>query len=69
MECGVLVENGAGNSDDLAKALKEHEWAWKNFNELSNSAKLQHVYWVNSAKKDETRQKRINSIVEKADKK
>jgi uncharacterized protein YdeI (YjbR/CyaY-like superfamily) len=55
--------------EDLAKALKENESAWKNFRELSNSAKLQYVYWVNSAKKDETRQKRISAVVKKASQK
>ena len=51
---------------DLAEALQKNEAAWKNFNEFSNSTKLQYVYWVNSAKKDETRQKRISAVVEKA---
>jgi uncharacterized protein YdeI (YjbR/CyaY-like superfamily) len=54
---------------DLAKALKENEPAWKNFKEFSNSTKLQYVYWVNTAKKDETRQKRITAIVKKASQK
>ena len=53
-------------SDDLAEALREHESAWKNFQEFSNSTELQYVYWVNSAKKEVTRQKRINCIVKKA---
>ena len=51
---------------DLAEALQKNEAAWKNFNEFSNSTKLQYVYWVNNAKKDETRQKRISAVVEKA---
>jgi uncharacterized protein YdeI (YjbR/CyaY-like superfamily) len=54
---------------DLTKALKENECAWKNFKEFSNSAKLQYVYWVNSAKKDETRQKRISAVTKKASQK
>jgi uncharacterized protein YdeI (YjbR/CyaY-like superfamily) len=52
--------------EDLVKALKENESAWENFNEFSNSTKFQYVYWVNSAKKDETRQKRISAVVKKA---
>ena len=51
---------------DLEKALKENDLAWKNFKKLSNSRKLGYIYWVNSAKKDETRQKRIVKIVKKA---
>jgi uncharacterized protein YdeI (YjbR/CyaY-like superfamily) len=51
---------------DLAKALKENELAWKNFEKFSNSTKLQYIYWVNSAKKDETRRKRRIFVVKKA---
>ena len=51
---------------DLAKALKENELAWKNFKNFSNSTKLQYIYWVKSAKKDETRRKRIIEVVKKA---
>ena len=51
---------------DLEKALKQNKLAWKNFNKFSNSTKLQYIYWVNSAKKDETKRKRITDIVKKA---
>lgn len=51
---------------DLAKALKENELAWKNFKNFSKSTKLQYIYWVKSAKKDETRRKRIMEVVKKA---
>ena len=51
---------------DLTKALKENELAWKNFEEFSNSTKLKYIYWVKSAKKDETRRKRIIVVVKKA---
>jgi uncharacterized protein YdeI (YjbR/CyaY-like superfamily) len=52
--------------DDLEKALKENKLAWKNFDNFSNSTKLQYIYWINSAKKDETRQKRIINVTKKA---
>jgi len=52
--------------EDLAEALKKNEVAWKNFRGFSNSAKLQYVYWISNAKKDETRRKRIASVVLKA---
>ena len=51
---------------DLEKALKENKLAWKNFKEFSNSTKFQYIYWVDSAKKDETRRKRVVDVVEKA---
>jgi len=52
--------------EDLEEALKKNEVAWKNFSGFSNSTKLQYVYWINDAKKDETRRKRIASVVLKA---
>lgn len=52
--------------EDLAKALKENELAWKNFRKFSNSTKFQYIYWVTNAKKDETRRKRIIDVVKKA---
>jgi uncharacterized protein YdeI (YjbR/CyaY-like superfamily) len=51
---------------DLAKALKKNKLAWKNFRKLSNSTKFQYIYWIKSAKKDETRRKRIIHVVKKA---
>lgn len=51
---------------DLLKALKENKLAWKNFGEFSNSTKLRFVYWIESAKKNETRRKRIADVVKKA---
>lgn len=51
---------------DLMKALKENVLIWNNFNEFSNSTKLRYVYWIESAKKDDTRRKRIVDVVKKA---
>ena len=50
----------------LQKALMENKSTWKNFNNFSNSAKLQYIYWINDAKKEETIQKRINEVIRKA---
>jgi uncharacterized protein YdeI (YjbR/CyaY-like superfamily) len=51
--------------EDLEEALKKNG-AWNTFKRYSNSTKLQYIYWVNSARKDETRRKRIASVVMKA---
>lgn len=51
--------------EDLEKALMENERAWMNFKEFSNSTKLRYIYWVNTAKKEETRQRRIRAVVKK----
>lgn len=49
---------------DLKVALTENKNAWKHFQNFAPSAKLAYVYWVNTAKTDETRQKRISKTVE-----
>ena len=51
---------------DLEKALKQNKATWTKFNDFSNSFKLQLVFWVNTAKRDVTRQKRINEVVKRA---
>ena len=51
---------------DLENALKKNKLAWENFKIFSNSTKLQYIYWIENAKKDETRQKRIINVVTKA---
>ena len=51
---------------DLATALKENELAGIKFNEFSNSTKLRYIFWVESARKNETRRKRIIEVVKKA---
>ncbi len=44
---------------DLKKVLHSNKKAWGNFQNLAPSAQLAFVYWINSARTDETRQKRI----------
>ncbi len=45
--------------DDLISALKKEKPAYDNFNNISKSYKLMYVHWINSAKKEETRKRRI----------
>ena len=54
--------------DDLKKELKNKTNAWQNFSNMAPSYKRQYIGWLNSAKKDETRQKRIKEITEKLEK-
>lgn len=49
---------------DLKKALAGNKKARTNFQNFAPSAKLAFVYWITTAKTDETRQKRINGTVE-----
>ncbi len=53
-------------SEDLKKGLLRNGAAWKNFNTFPNSQQLMAIYWVNLAKRPETKDKRIGEIVRKA---
>ena len=55
--------------DDLTQALSGKDNAKEFFHGLSRSIKKMMLYWVISAKKPETRQKRILEIAEAAEKK
>lgn len=48
----------------LKTALIANKKVWNNFQGFSPSAKLAYVYWVNTAKTEETRQKRIKKTIE-----
>lgn len=54
---------------DLKEALSKLPDAWAYFNALSNSNKKILLYWVVSAKREETRKKRIEDITENANNK
>lgn len=49
---------------DLKKALAENKKASNNYKNFSPSAQLHYVYWVDAAKTDKTRQKRIRKSIE-----
>ena len=52
--------------DDLHAAFAKHQGSGEFFDSLSKSAKKNLLYWVISAKRPETRQKRIGEIAENA---
>lgn len=52
--------------EDLAEALAHHKGATDYFDGLSKSAKKILLHWVISAKRPETRQKRVLKIAENA---
>lgn len=54
--------------EDLKKALDNIEGAMAFYEGLSNSFKKQFLYWVNSAKRPATRDKRIQEIAKNAEK-
>lgn len=55
--------------EDLEAALRQSPQAWKNFNEFPNSTKFQYVHWIEDAKREETRLRRIGEVVLRAAKK
>lgn len=48
---------------DIRHALAENETAWKNFNNFAYTYRKEYVEWVQSAKRPETREKRIKETV------
>jgi uncharacterized protein YdeI (YjbR/CyaY-like superfamily) len=52
--------------EDLKEALMKDKKAWENFQRFANSYRNMYVGWVNNAKTEETRMKRIRKIVEQS---
>lgn len=52
---------------DLLKELDQYEQALANYENFSKSAKKSILYWLISAKRPETRQKRIKEVAENAE--
>ncbi|RDY61192.1 YdeI/OmpD-associated family protein [Flagellimonas nanhaiensis] len=57
------VENGV-IPPDLQKAFKSNKKALENFEGFSRSQRKSYLYWLNQAKREETRQKRIAEIID-----
>ena len=51
--------------EDLSQALALNEAAKKAFEKLSYSHKREYVEWIDAAKKEETRQRRVAKAIEK----
>ena len=51
---------------DFEKALKNHPQAWENFEQFSNSTRNIYIGWVNNARTEVTRRKRILDVVERS---
>ena len=48
---------------EFEKALKANDAAWQNFSELAPSYRKNYVGWLQSAKRPETREKRLRELV------
>ena len=53
---------------DLKEALMQNTKAWTNFQAFAKSYRTTYLYWIASAKRDETRRKRIQEVVRRAEK-
>jgi uncharacterized protein YdeI (YjbR/CyaY-like superfamily) len=53
--------------ENLVEALQENNVSRENFDRFSNSVKLQYVHWIESAKREETRARRIAEVVKRAE--
>jgi len=62
-DAAAARENLNAVPSDLVQEL-EVQQVWADFDELPPSRKKQYLYWLESAKRPETRQKRILAIVE-----
>lgn len=56
------VENGVV-PDDLQKAFDKNKRAFENFQNFTHSQRKSYLYWLNQAKREETRKKRIAQII------
>lgn len=54
---------------DLEKNLRQNETAWQNFRQFANSYRNTYIGWVNSAKTEATRKKRITEVVYRSERK
>jgi uncharacterized protein YdeI (YjbR/CyaY-like superfamily) len=63
-DAAIAREDVSSVPDDLVQALENND-AWIAFENWPASQKKQYLYWLESAKRSETREKRIHAIVEK----
>ena len=48
---------------EIENVLKKDKKAWNNFNNLAPSYRKQYIGWLRSAKKPETREKRLKEVI------
>lgn len=53
-------------SAEMKKTLMADKEAWKNFQNFSKGYQNTYIFWVNYAKHEETKQKRIQIVLERA---
>lgn len=51
-------------STELIRRFKQDKSAWKYFSEMPDWAQKSSIHWINSAKKDETKERRFQTLIE-----
>ena len=54
--------------DDLLVALKENKTAFDNFEGFPTYARFMYIRWINEAKREATRERRIYTVVDRSEK-
>ncbi len=64
-DAAIEREDVSSVPDDLVQELENYD-AWTGFDNWPASQKKQYLYWLETAKRPETREKRIQAIVRMA---
>jgi uncharacterized protein YdeI (YjbR/CyaY-like superfamily) len=54
--------------EDLIEALRRSETAHENFKSFPLSTRFMYIHWINDAKRQETRERRIKTVVDRSEK-
>jgi uncharacterized protein YdeI (YjbR/CyaY-like superfamily) len=54
--------------DELLEALKKNKIAYENFNSFPPSARFMYIHWINEAKRNDTKKRRIYTVVVRSEK-
>ena len=66
-EKAIKRESAPAIPPDLQKALQANKTAAKNFKAFAPSYQKQYIWWINSAKRDETRSRRVSETVRRSE--
>ncbi|MFC2159627.1 YdeI family protein [Actinomycetota bacterium] len=68
LESGLTSNNKLIIPEKLKCGLRKNKKAWKNFNNFATSYKKMYIFWYMDAKRDETRSRRMNEIIDRSEK-
>lgn len=53
---------------DLIEALKKNKTTHQNFESFPSSTRFMYIHWINEAKRQDTRERRIHTVVDRSEK-